>query len=1029
MPRALPALLAAVGATLCAMTFSLVTFAAAPSAAAIDSQIADGLRWRCIGPFRGGRTVAAVGVSGHPATFYIGVNNGGLWRSNDAGRVWTPLFDDQPTQSIGAIAVAPSDPRVIYVGSGEGLQRPDLSVGDGIYRSDDAGHTWQHLGLRDGQQIPALAVDPRDAKRVFAAVLGHPYGANAERGVFRSVDGGAHWQAVLHPDDDTGAMDVVFDPADVNTLYAVLWAARQAPWEGGAGSLIERNGLFKSTDGGSTWQRAGRGLPGAGDGVGRIGIATVAAVPGRLFAIVSSAKNGGLYRSDDAGAHFTLVNADHRLCDRDGDFNEVRVDPSHPEVIYVANVMTWKSTDGGQHFTGFRGAPGGDDYHRFWIDPQDSNTILLAGDQGAVVTLNGGATWSSWYNQPTAQMFHVNADNHFPYRVMGGQQESGSAGVASRGDDGRITFADWHPVGVEEYGYAVPDPLDADIVYGGKIERFDWRTHDVQNVSPDPLRRGDYRWVRTMPIAFSPADPHALYLAANVVFRTTDGGGHWDTISGDLTRPAPEVPASFGVFTAQDVEHGKHRGVVYALAPSPMSAALLWAGTDDGLIHVTHDLGAHWRDVTPARLTAWSKVSVLEASHFDSLTAYAAINRLRCDDLRPHIEATHDGGRTWTEIVVGIDTAAVVNAVREDPTVRGLLYAATERGVFVTFDDGAHWRSLQRNLPRSSVRDLVVKDADLVAATHGRGFWILDDVTPLRHAAEASAAPAAYLFAPAPTWRVRENRWTDTPLPPDEPAGENPPAGAVIDYRLPAGFHATVTLQVMDSAGAVIRAVHSTDPPEDKGSDLNIPDYWIRTHRPLAATPGVHRFVWDLHAAPLPVPKLYPIAATPAATPAEPRGPWSLPGRYVVRLTAGMQVLERPLEVRADPRVSTSLPELSAVHALAVRLAASITTAAGMRAQVERALAAAAGSGADTTVAIAGNALLHGPRGRPGEDARSAALDLGLWSAQMVRLYEIVESTDAPPTTATLSAATALLERSAEFTDSVARFLKVASHR
>ncbi len=994
----------------CVVVAALSLCATMAIASAIDPQIADGLRWRCIGPFRGGRTVAAVGVSGHPATFYIGVNNGGVWRSDDAGRVWTPIFDDQPTQSIGSIAVAPSDPKVIYVGSGEGLQRPDLSVGDGVYRSDDAGRTWQHLGLRDGQQIPALAVDPRDPKRVFAAVLGHPYGANPERGVFRSLDGGVHWDAVLHTNDDTGAMDVVFDPASSSTMYAALWSARQTPWEGGAGSLAENNGLYKSTDGGTTWRRAGLGLPDASDGLGRIGIATAAGAPGRLYAIASASKNAGLYRSDDSGEHFTLVNADHRLSDRDGDFNEVRVDPYHPDVLYVANVMTWKSTDGGKHFEGFRGAPGGDDYHRFWIDPTDSNTILLASDQGAVVTLNGGASWSSWYNQPTAQMFHVNADNHFPYRVMGGQQESGSAGVLSRSDDGRITFADWHPVGVEEYGYAVPDPLDPDLVYGGKIERFDWRTGDVQNVSPDPIRRGDYRWVRTMPIAFSPADPHALYLGANVIFRTTDGGEHWDTISGDLTRVAPEVPKVLGAFTTKDFEQGRHRGVVYAIAPSPLRAPLLWAGTDDGRVHVTHDLGAHWSDVTPARLTAWSKVSIIEASHFDSLTAYAAINRLRLDDLQPHIEATHDGGRSWTEITTGIDTNAVVNAVREDPTVKGLLYAGTERGVFVSFDDGAHWRTLQRNLPRSSVRDLVVKDADLVVATHGRSFWILDDVTPLRHAAEASIATGAYLFPPAQAWRVRDDRWTDTPLPPDEPAGENPPDGAVIDYRLPTGTSGTVRLQIADSTGAVVRSFDSSDPPEDKGRDLDIPDYWIRTNQPLAATPGMHRFIWDLHGTSPPGAKRYPIGATPQDTPAEPRGPRVLPGHYEIRLTAGRQVVARALEVRADPRVKTPWAEQREAHEMAVTVAHQLEDLNVLRQKLEHFLEGERGSGQDTSAAVAASQLLRGASRGPGTGT-PPEVTVGQLSDRLMRLYETLEGSDRGPNEAMRSSMQALSEQ------------------
>ena len=657
-----------------------------------DPSLFAGLHWRLIGPFRGGRTVGAMGVPGQPNVFYIGVNNGGVWKSTDYGRTWTPIFDDQPTGSIGAVAVAPSDPNVLYVGSGEGLQRPDLSVGDGIYKSTDGGRSWRHVGLRDGQQIPAVIVDPRDANRVLVAVLGHPYGANAERGVFRSSDGGESWQKVLYTDENTGAMDVTFDPANPQTVFAVLWAARQAPWEiGSSWTLSANNGLYKSTDGGTSWRRITAGLPTTQDRLGRIGLAVSASEPGRMYAVVGAANGGGVYRSDDAGEQWRLVNGDPRLWGRDGDFNEVKVDPKNADVLYVANVVTWKSSDGGRSFSAFRGAPGGDDYHRLWINPNDPNIILLAGDQGAVVTVNGGETWSSWYNQPTAQFYHVSTDNQFPYRVYGGQQESGSAGIVSRGNDGEITFREWHPVGAEEYGYVAPDPLHPDIVYGGKLARFEWSTGQVQDVSPEPVRMGKYRWVRTMPVLFSPVDPHVLYLGANVVFKTLNGGARWQTISPDLTRPTADVPASLGAFASLDPEQGRHRGVIYSIAPSFTRPGLLWVGTDDGLIHVTHDGGRRWTNVTPSALTPWSKVSLLEASHFDTLEVYAAVNRFRLDDLHPHIYRTKDGGKRWSEIVEGLPADAVVNAVRADPVRRGLLYAGTERSVYVSFDDGDHW--------------------------------------------------------------------------------------------------------------------------------------------------------------------------------------------------------------------------------------------------------------------------------------------------------------------------------------------------
>ncbi|HUJ13798.1 MAG TPA: glycoside hydrolase [Thermoanaerobaculia bacterium] len=860
------------------------------------------MRWRMIGPFRGGRTVAAVGVRQQPNVFYIGANDGGVWKSDDYGRIWTPIFDSQPTGSIGAIGIAPSDPNVIYAGSGEGLQRPDLSTGDGIYKSTDAGKTWQHLGLRDGQQIPMIAVDPRDPNRLFVAVLGHPYGPNEERGIFRSTDGGLTFQKVLYKDENTGAMDVAIDPSSPPTIYAVLWEARQGPWENGAWSG-PNSGLYKSTDGGTTWKQLMNGLPGAADGLGRIGIEVCRANPNRLYAVVGSRRNGGVYRSDDAGESWHLMNPDERLWGRDGDFQEIRSDPKNPDVVYIANVVTWKSTDGGKTWSSFRGAPGGDDYHRIWINPDNPATILIGSDQGAIVTVNGGQSWSSWYNQPTAEFYHVNTSNEFPYRVCGGQQESGSACVSSRGNDGEITFREWHPVGVEEYGYAVPDPLDPDLIFGGKLERYDRRTGDVTQVAPKPLRGPDYRAVRTQPVVFSGADPHILYFASNTLWKTTDHGNSWSEISPDLTRKAWAVPANVGNFTPE--VKVTQRGVIYTIAPSPLDVNRIWAGTDDGLIDVTTDGGKTWRDVTPPQLVPWAKVSIMEASHFDPLTAYAAINTFRLDDLRPHILRTRDGGKTWTEIVNGIDDHSATNVIREDPKTRGLLFAGTENQVYVSFDDGDHWQSLRLNMPAISIRDLNIHGDDLVAGTHGRGFWILDDIEPLRQHGAASAGP--FLFKPATAYRVRWNKNTDTPLPPDEPAGENPPDGAVIDYYLGAPASAgPVTLEILDAHGKIVRRYSSTDavePPKDTG---NIPWYWIRPSRMLSGAPGMHRFVWDLHYTPAPgIRPSYPIAAIAYNTAPAPTSPWVLPGTYTARLTANGRTVTRPLVVKMDPRVKT----------------------------------------------------------------------------------------------------------------------------
>ncbi|MBV9775104.1 MAG: glycoside hydrolase [Gemmatimonadetes bacterium] len=1007
---------------------ALLALALLPSAAAaqLDPGTFGSLRWRMIGPHRGGRTVAAVGVPGRTDVFYIGVNNGGVWRSDDYGRVWTPIFDDQPTGSIGAIAVAPSDPGVIYVGSGEGLLRPDLSTGDGIYRSADGGKSWTHLGLRDGQQIPMLAVDPRDPNRVFAAVLGHPYGPNPERGIFRSTDGGRSWEKVLYRGPDAGGMDVAIDPSDPRTVYAVLWAARQAPWEiGSSWTLSASNGLFKSTDGGTTWRQLSGGLPGAEDGLGRIGIEVSRSDPRRLYAILGARKGGGLYRSDDAGEHWARVNADPRLWGRDGDFNEVRSDPRNPDVVYVANVVTWKSTDGGKTFAAFRGAPGGDDYHRLWIDPTNGDVILLASDQGAVVTTNGGKTWSSWYNQPTAQVFHVATDNQFPYNVYGSQQESGSVGISSRGGDGAITFREWRPVGVEEYGYVAPDPLNPDLVYGGKVSRWDRRTGQVQDVTPQALREGGYRVVRTQPVVFSPVDPHVLYFASNTVWKTRDGGEHWERISPDLTREAgTPVPANLGVFAPLDPEKGRHRGVVYALAPSPLDGGRIWAGTDDGQIQVTTDGGAHWRNVTPPQLGPWAKVSVLEASRFDTATAYAAVNTFRLDDLRPHVLRTHDGGRTWREVVNGIPAEGIVNVVREDPVRRGLLYAGTERAVYFSSDDGEHWQSLRLNMPATSVRDLVVHDADLVVGTHGRSFWILDDVTPLRQVDAHAAAAPALLVRPHEAVRARWNTYTDTPLPPDEPMGENPPDGAVIDYWLARPAAGPVTLEVLDAAGRVVRRFASTDSLPPVATEGNVPGYWVRPAQRVVTGTGMHRFVWDLHGPdPAVLERGFPISAVPGNTPREPRGPWVLPGSYTVRLTVDGRAYTQPLVVRMDPRVHTPAAGLAQQFETATRLAdalerdsAALRQVRELRRQVAALRNGAAGGLVTELAALDRRAALledgsapAGPEAPTEEEdeeggAGGPAANLVQLNGDLASLYGVVEGADLAPTSQALVA-------------------------
>jgi photosystem II stability/assembly factor-like uncharacterized protein len=959
---------------------------AAP-AAPIDAALFRELRWRPIGPFRGGRTKAATGVPGRPGLFYIGAVNGGVWRTTDYGRTWQPIFDDQPTGSIGAIAVAPSNPEVIYVGSGEGMQRPDLSTGDGIYKSTDGGRTWSHLGLRDGQQIPQIVVDPGDEDRVFVAVLGHPYGPNEERGIYRSTDGGASFQKLLYLDENTGAADVVLDPKNPATVYAVLWESRQAPWENGV-FTGEGSGLFKSADGGHSWRPIRVGLPTFADGLGRIGVTVAPSDPRRLYATVEARAGAGIYRSDDAGESWRRVNSDPRVVARPFDAAEVRVHPKDPDTVFVPTIAAWKSTNGGRTFTAFRGAPGGDDYQRIWIDPDRPEVMILSSDQGAVVTVNDGETWSSWYNQPTAQFYHVSTDGSFPYRVCGGQQESGSACVLSRGDDGQITFREWHPVAVEEYGYVAPDPLDPDVVYGGKLSRYDRRTGQARNVSPRPLPGPGYRVLRTQPVLFSPVDPKVLYFAANTLWRTTDGGEHWDEISLDLARRTWMVPARVGKYRESPPAAVSQRGVIYAVAPSPLDASLLWAGTDDGLVHVTWDGGRTWRDVTPGDLVPWAKVSMLEASHFHRETAWAAVNTFRLDDIRPHVYRTRDGGRTWAHVTAGIpEGEGIVNAVREDPQRRDLLYAGSERQVWVSFDGGDHWQSLRVNMPATSVRDLVVKGDDLVAGTHGRGFWILDDVAPLRQLDPSVFQAGAHLFAPATAFRFRGNKNTDTPLPPDEPAAPNPPDGAAIDYFL--GKDTTrVSLEVLDAEGRLVRRHSSDDRPEPPVEGRNIPDYWLRPPQTLSARAGLHRFVWDLrHETPAAASFHYPMAAVHGDTPREPRGPWVVPGAYTVRLTADGRVLAQPLVVAMDPRVETPLADL----AISMRLCDAMA----------RARRAAGGAG-------------------PADDAEGAP-PLRRIHSRLTRLLEIVEEADALPTPAvrkavdeTIAALDGLLARQEE---------------
>ncbi|MBZ5496547.1 MAG: glycoside hydrolase [Acidobacteriia bacterium] len=978
------------------------------------------IKWRNLGPHRASRTKAAAGVAGQPNIFYIGVVNGGVWKTDDYGRTWTPIFDDQPTGSIGAIAVAPSDPNVVYVGSGEGLQRPDLSTGDGIYKSTDAGRTWIHLGLRDGQQIPEIIVDPRDANRLFVAVLGHPYGPNEERGVFRSTDGGRTFQKVLYRDADTGASDLAFDPVNPDILYAALWESRQGPWENAAWNG-PGSGLYKSSDGGDSWLPLTKGLPTFAEGLGRIGVGVAPSAPNRLYATVEVRGQGYVYRSDDAGESWYRTSSDTRIATRPSDAAEIAVDPKNPDIVYSVTIVTWKSVDGGKSWSAFRGAPGGDDYQKIWINPNNANTILLTSDQGAIITVNGGRTWSSWYNQPTAALYHVTTDNAFPYRVCSGQQESGSVCISSRGDDGQVTFREWQPVGVDEYGYVAPDPLDPDIVYGGRTPtRYDRRTGQAQNIAPEPVRAANFRVLRTAPILFSPIDPHTLYFASNTLWMTTSGGRSWANISPDLTRKMWEIPANVGKYRDSESARPVQRGVIYTIAPSYVDIHTIWAGTDDGLIHVTHDGGKTWQDVTPPDLKPWMKVSLMDAGHSDAATAYAAINTFKLDDLRPHIYRTHDGGKTWTHITGGIPGGGIINVVREDPKRKGLLFSGSEQAVYVSFDDGDHWQSLRLNMPATSIRDLVIKDDDLVVATHGRSFWILDDITPLRQIDQKALDADALLFQPQEAWRFRWNKNTDTPLPPDEPAGQNPPDGAIIHYYLKARAAGPVTLEILDGAGKLVRKFSSADKPDPIADIGNVPRYWIRPSQTLSADAGLHRFVWDLHYAPPPVASFsYPISAIFQNTWREPRGPWAHPGRYTARLTVNGKSLTHPLTVKMDPRVTTPAAGLLQQFTLSMRLYEGIQRNADALAELRKLRVDLAARRARTTgdaaqaidvlekklAAIEGTAGGEfGGTGTGGEPGLAAL------SGQLLSALDILQEADAAPTPQAAVAVESLLK-------------------
>ena len=898
-----------------------------PTAAAVvvSKSLFGALRWRSIGPYRGGRALAVAGIPGNASTFYFGAVAGGVWQTTDGGGTWNSLTDDTPISSVGAIAIAPSNQNVIYVGTGEAAPRGDMTYGDGVYKSTDGGKTWTHLGLEDTRQIGALIVDPNNPDIVLVAALGHAFGPNAERGIFRSSDGGKSWTKVLYRDEQTGAIDVSFDPHDAKIVYAAMWQARRQPWNfssGGPGS-----GLYRSTDGGVTWKPlSGNGLP---PGIlGRIHVSVSGASSKRIYAMIEAAE-GGLFRSDDAGEHWQRINDDGRLSQRAWYFSTILADPKDADTVYAENTGLFRSTDAGKTFELLPARHG--DHHGIWIDPTNPDRMIEASDGGASISFDKGKTWSTVYNQPTAQFYHVSVDNRFPYYVYGAQQDNSSVAIASMDDEGAIIQRDWYDVGGGEAGFVLADPRNADIVYGTNenlISRFNKQTMQSQVVSAWPIDASghaagtlEHRFNWTAPLALSPFSPDTLYYGMERLYKTTDDGMSWNAISPDLTRNDKSKQGPSGGPITKDITSVEYYDTIFAIAESPRAKGMIWVGTDDGQIQLTRDGGGGWVNVTPHELPAWSTISMIEPSRYEANTAYVAVDRHKLDDIKPYIFTTDDSGKTWRRIDAGLPEGSFVHAVREDSAKRGLLYAATETGVFVSFDSGAHWQSLQLNLPRSPVHDLVVKDDDLVIATHGRSFWILDDITPLREVQSAAAAssvsplgipsPAArsYLYKPAIGYRLYYPDQVDA----RPPSGQNPPPGVLIDYYLATGdARGPLTLDIVDSNGNTVRHLTSEKPQQAEQPPEWPDEVHLTTTLPTAA--GMNRFVWNLrYDDPVQIPGAF-YAGLP------PRGPIVLPGNYTLKLQYNGETHAAPLTIRADPRVKQSLAGLQQKFALSMEV-------------------------------------------------------------------------------------------------------------
>jgi photosystem II stability/assembly factor-like uncharacterized protein len=974
------------------------------TAATVPESRFSALHWRLIGPFRGGWATAVAGVPGNPATFYFGGADGGVWRTTDAGVTWRPVFNNYGSASIATIGVAPGNPRVLWAGTGQINQRWDIVDGDGVYRSTDAGETWTHVGLAETRHIGCIWVDPRNPDVALVAALGHVFGPNEQRGIFRTEDGGRTWTKVLYRDADTGAVDIAGDASVPDVLYASLWQVRRHPWlDYWQPTVGPGSGIYKSTDAGRTWSPVGgAGLPNAP--LSRIELGVAPRTSGRrVWALVVAENVGGFFRSDDGGASWTRVNSDPEL---GSDYlSEVVPDPRNADIVWTMGRSLHRSQDGGKSFTIVKGSPGGDDYHCLWIDPTDPQRMITGADQGAVVTLNGGRTWSSWYNQPTGQFYRLATDNRFPYWIYSGQQDSGTVAIASRSDYGQITFRDWHPVGGDERDGDVPDPANPDIVYGaglgGRLSKWFAPTGQVQNVTPWPVssygeRPGTarYRYSWITPLAISPRPPHPIFMAAQVLFQSSDGGQSWKTISPDLTGA---IAGAKGCEGDVPVERATACGfgVIFAIAPSAAADGLVWIGTDNGRVQVTRNGGTSWADVTPPGMRDWTKVNIIDASSTDPATAYVAADRHRLDDFHPLAWRTHDFGKTWTEIGHGLPDGAWVGVVREDPKRRGLLFAGTSRGIHVSFDDGDHWQSVQLNLPRTGINDLLVHGDDVVIATQGRGIWSLDDIEPLRHATDVATSDGPVLVPPATAYRLRANDNKDTPLPPEEPRGKNPPVGAIIDYVLPQAPASPVVIEILDATGAIVQRFASDDKPARPSADVYFADVWLAPPAIPTAHAGHNRFVWDLrYRPPRALQYEYSIAAVPGGAKTTPEGSFVMPGKYEVRLTVDGKPQRRPLTVVMDPRVSTPEKDLAALLAF------------------QREVAGVMSASADLAETI-------GAARKPLEAARDAAKDADARAAAERALAEFERRVNAVPeeNPATVNAVLASLARDLESVD------------